>query len=72
MGLINRDLNLTINANSLQVKLGQGGSATGYPSWAVYSYTYQGKKIVSKLIVKIPEGSNDGLDKPNKPIPASP
>ncbi len=68
MGQIKIDLNLTVNSNTGQVGIGDGSSATGYPSIAVYRYSYEGKNIVTKMITEIPEGSNDELDKPMKRI----
>ena len=70
MGEIKADLNLTINANSDQVKIAPGSSATNYPSFGLYSYAYQGKTIVTTVIREIPEGSNTGLGRPI-PIPPS-
>jgi len=69
LGTIRSSLNLSMNANNGKVELGEGSKTTGYPSFAVYSYVYDGKNIVTKEIFRREEGSPDALKEPMKPIP---
>ena len=68
-GSIRSSLNLSVNANNGQVGLDEGSKTTGYPSFAVYSYVYDGKNIVTKEIFRREEGSPDALKEPMKRIP---
>jgi RHS repeat-associated protein len=68
LGSIRSSLNLSVNANTGQVRLEEGSKATGYPSFAVYSYVYNGKNIVTNTVRQIPEGRPEALTKPMKPI----
>ncbi len=69
-GSIRTSLNLTINSNTGQVGLNQDSSATSYPSIAAYSYVYEGKNIVTTMIIEQPEGSPNALKEPMKPLPS--
>ncbi|HEX7330070.1 MAG TPA: RHS repeat-associated core domain-containing protein, partial [Pyrinomonadaceae bacterium] len=69
MGEIKIQLNLSVNTNTGQVGIAEGSSATAYPSIAVYSYVYEGDKIVSQEIWKRSEASPSDLDNPMQPIP---
>lgn len=68
LGSIRSSLNLSVNANNGKVALDEG-KTTGYPSFAVYSYVYDGKNIVTKEIFRREEGSPSALKEPMKPIP---
>jgi RHS repeat-associated protein len=67
-GEIKTSLNLAINTNTGQVGINPGSSATGFPSIAVYSYVYEGDRIVRTTIREIPEGRPEALKEPMKPI----
>jgi len=67
-GSIRSSLNLSVNANNGKVELDEGSKTTGYPSFAVYSYVYDGKNIVTTKIREVPEGRPDALKEPMKPI----
>jgi len=68
VGTIRSSFSLSANANNGIVKL-EDGQKTGYPSFAIYSYTYEGKNIVTREVYKRDEGSPDALKEPMKPIP---
>jgi len=68
LGSIRSSLNLSVNANTGQVRIEEGSKATGYPSFAVYSYVYNGKNIVTNTVRQISEGRPEALTKPMKPI----
>ena len=52
-----------------QLSLDKGSKATGYPSFAIYSYVYDGKNIVTTTIKEIPETKPEALKEPMKRIP---
>ena len=68
MGKIKLSANLEVNMNTGQVGIDPGSSATGYPSMAIYRYSFHGGQLVTKLVGKWEEGSNRELDRPMKPI----
>ena len=67
-GEIKSSLNLVVNTNTGQAGIGAGSSVTGFPSFGVYSYVYEGNKIVTTMIREIPEGRPEALKEPMKPI----
>ena len=68
-GSIRSSLNLSVNINNGKVDYLEGSKATGYPSFEIYSYVYQGKEIVTKTVRLLDEGSSSALKEPMKPIP---
>ena len=64
LGTIRSSFNLSLNANNGIAKLEDGSQKTGYPSFAIYSYTYEGKNIVTREVYKKDEGSPDDLKEP--------
>lgn len=68
-GTIRSSLDLTINSNTGQVGLAGSSQASGYPSFAIYSYVYDGKNIRTTEIIKQDEGSPGALREPMKPLP---
>ena len=67
-GSIRSSLNFTVNANNGKVGLDEG-SKTGYPSFGIYSYVYDGKNIVTTTIREIPETKPEALKEPMRRIP---
>jgi RHS repeat-associated protein len=68
-GTISTSINFEINTKNAGVSIDAGSTASGYPSMAVYSYTYVNGKIVTTEVWKQKEGSPDALKEPMQPIP---
>jgi hypothetical protein len=68
-GSIRSSFNLSVNINNGNVERLKGSEATGYPSFEIFSYVYDGKNIVTNKVTLLDEGSPDALKKPMKPIP---
>ena len=66
-GAIRTSFNITINTETNNVDLAPS-ETSGYPSFAVYSYHHDGKKIVTRVVREIPEGSPEDLKKPMVPV----
>jgi RHS repeat-associated protein len=68
LGTIRSSFNLSINANNGKGGLLEGSKVSGYPSFGIYTYVYEGKNIVTNEIFRREEGSPDALKEPMKPI----
>jgi RHS repeat-associated protein len=67
LGTIRSSFNLSINSNNGIGTLLEGSKASGYPSFAIYTYV-EGKNIVTTPIKEIPEGEPAALKEPMKPV----